>query len=182
MNPILTRLLIGSSLNIISMKRTIDCGLIATITLLVALMNVFSVSGTTVPTFTLSAQTSQLKYTLPAGTTFNGSITTSDTVRFWVSDPDGALIVNLGLVDNEAAFSFVAVQTGNYTLNFENTFPDPIEVSFSYQTNPELPGNDSTPLIYLAIPIAIAVFGSALMIVSIRQKRKKTIEKSKLKS
>ena len=142
--------------------------------LLVLAITTLSASATTIPAFTLSAQSSQLKYTLPAETTFNGSISTTGTIRFWVSDPNGFQIVNLGLIDQEATFSFVAQQAGNYTLNFENDLPNPIQVTFSYETNPDVSTNNSTstPLVYLTIPIAIAVIGSVLIIGLARRKRK----------
>ena len=163
------------------MKKSKSVSLITAILLLIFSMTIFSAFGTTIPTFTLSAQTSQLRYTLPAGTTFNGSISTSGTIRFWISDPDGALIVNLGLVDNATSFSFVTQQAGNYSLNFENNLPNPVEVNFSYQTNPDLSSNNSIPLIYLTIPIAIGVFGSVLIVVLVRRKRKEPNENSKIK-
>ncbi|MGE5575424.1 MAG: hypothetical protein ACM3UL_04755 [Ignavibacteria bacterium] len=137
-------------------------------------MTPLSASAATIPTFTLSAQSSQLKYTLPAGTEFNGSISTTGTIRFWISAPNGFQIVNLGLIDQKATFSFVAQQAGNYTLNFENDFPNPIQVMFSYETNPDISTNSSTfiPLIYLAIPITIAVAGSILILFSMRRRNK----------
>jgi hypothetical protein len=147
---------------------------IASILLLALAITALSASATAIPTFTLSAQTSQLKYTLPAGTAFNGSISTTGTIRFWVSDSKGFQIVNLGLVDQEATFSFVAQQTGNYTLNFENDLSNPILVTFSYETNPNISTNNSLslPLIYLAISITVAVIGSVLIIGLARRKGK----------
>ncbi len=130
--------------------------------------------ATTIPAFTLSSSTAQIPIVLPAGTTFNGSISTTGTIRVWVSDPYGANIVNLGLIDKAATFSFIAQQNGNYTLNFENDLPNSIQVSFSYTTNPDIAGNNNSgiPLSYLAIPIIIAVVGSILIIFFGRRKRK----------
>jgi hypothetical protein len=147
---------------------------IAASLLLVVAMTALSVSATIVPTFTLSAQSSHIKYALPAGTTFNGSISTTGTIRFWVSDPNNVQIVNLGLIDQQTIFGFVTHQAGNYTLNFENDLPTPIQVTFSYETNPDISTNNPTsiPLIYLTLPIAIAVIGSVLIIFLARRKRK----------
>jgi hypothetical protein len=147
---------------------------IAASLLLVVATTTLSAFAAPIPTFTLSAQSSQLKYTLPAGTTFNGSISTTGTIRFWVSDPNGVQIVNLGLIDQEATFGFIAQQAGNYSLNFENDLPNPIQVTFSYETNPDISTDNSTsiPLIYLTIPITAAVIGSVLIIVLARRKRK----------
>jgi hypothetical protein len=141
---------------------------------LVAVITTLSASAVSIPTFTLSAQSSQLNYALPAGTTFNGSISTTGTIRFWVSDPQGVQIINSRLIDQKAAFGFVAEQVGNYTLNFENDLPTAVQVTFSYETNPEIPTNNSTfiSLAYLSIPIAVAVIGSVLIFVLLRRKRK----------
>jgi hypothetical protein len=134
--------------------------------------------ATTIPSFTLSSSGAQLPIVLPKGTTFNGSISTTGTLRFWVSDPNGIQIVNLGLIDRSASFGFVALQDGNYTLNFENDLPtsNPIQVTFSYTTNPNISGGNSstgTPLIYLVLSIIIAIVGSILIIFFVRRKAKK---------
>ncbi|HLN89266.1 MAG TPA: hypothetical protein VK253_04305, partial [Candidatus Binatia bacterium] len=97
-----------------------------TCTILTMLMTMSSIvlyaSAATAQTFSVSSLT-QLQIAVPEGTTFNGSISTSATLRFWVTAPNGAQIVNLGLIDIPTTFSFVAQQTGNYTLNFENDVP-----------------------------------------------------------
>jgi hypothetical protein len=141
---------------------------------LVVAITTLSVSATSIPTFVLSAQSSQLNYALPAGTTFNGSISTTGTIRFWVSDPQGVQIVNSRLIDQEAAFGFVAKQVGNYTLNFENDLPTAVQVTFSYETSPKISTNNSTfiPLVYLSIPITVGVIGSVLIFILLRRKRK----------
>ena len=143
--------------------------------LLLASLTVVSAFATTVPTFTLSASSNQLQYVLPAGTTFNGTISTTGDVRFWVSDPNYAEIVNLGIIDKTATFSFVATQNGTYTLNFENDMPSTIQVTFSYVTNPVIPGsNNSTGISqsYLLITVIIAVLGSFLIIFVLHRKSK----------
>jgi hypothetical protein len=152
-----------------------------TLTLLTALLimswTTLSAFATTVPTFTVSPlSTSQVPVVLPTGTTFNGSISVTGTVRFWVSDPNGAQIVNLGLIDNTAKFSFVSQQNGNYTMNFENDQPnaDPVQVTLSFVTNPDISAGNSTgtPLIYFIILVVIAVVGSILIIFLVRRKNK----------
>jgi hypothetical protein len=151
---------------------------IFTVLLAVLIMSLMALSvfATTVSTFTLSSSSTQLPIMLPTGTTFNGSISTTGTVRFWVNAPNGAQIVNLGLIDKDASFSFVSQQNGNYTLNFENDLSTSIQVTLSYATKPDIfAGNNSTatPLSYLLIPIVIAVFGCILIIFFVRRKSKK---------
>jgi hypothetical protein len=135
-----------------------------------------SASTATFPTFTLSSSTTQLYYELPSGTQFNGSISTTGPVRFFLSAPSGTVIVNLGLVDKTATFSFTAQQTGNYTLNFENDLPNVIQVTFSYVTNPDISGDSNSggiPLFYIPIFIIITVFGSIVIFIATRRKNPK---------
>ena len=131
-------------------------------------------SAATTSTFTLSSSGIRLPIMLPDGTMFNGSISTTGTVRVWVSDPNGSQIANLGLIDSATTFGFVAEQTGNYTMNFENDLPASIQVTFSYVTDPEISSGNSTgtPISYLLISVVIAVAGSFLIIFFMRRKRK----------
>jgi flagellar basal body-associated protein FliL len=148
---------------------------IAITTLLIMSFMALLASAATLPVITLSASSAQLPIMLPTGTTFNGSISTTGTVRFWVSAPNGAQIVNLGLIDKTTAFSFIAEQNGNYTMNFENDLTNSIQVNFSYVTNPDISsGNNSSgiPFVYLVISIVIAVLGSILIIFFVRRKNK----------
>jgi hypothetical protein len=158
-----------------------------TVTILTVLIiissSTLSAFATTVPTFNVSPlSTSQLPIFLPTGTIFNGSISTTGTVRFWVNSPTGAQIVNRGLVDNTTEFDFVAEQDGNYTMNFENGLPtsDPVQITFSYVTNPDISGGNNsteTPLLYLLIFITITVVGSVLIIILVHRKNKKRVLK-----
>jgi hypothetical protein len=141
-------------------------------TLLLMSLMVFSASATTVPTFTLSASSNQLQYYLPAGTIFNGTIETTGEVQFWVSAPNYNEIVNLGIVDQTTSFGFVAPQNGTYTMNFNEDMGNSVSVTFSYTTNPVLPGSNISPettYIYLIITIVIAVLGSIIVILIIRR-------------
>ena len=134
-----------------------------------------SASTATFPTFTLSSSSTQLHYALPVGTQFNGSISTTGPVRFFVSAPNGSVIVNLGLIDKTTTFSFIVQHTGNYTLNFENDLPNSVQVIFSYVTNPDISSGSNSggiPLFYLPIFIIIAVFGSILIIFLVRHRNK----------
>ncbi len=150
------------------------------VSLLIALLTLSLIahcaSASTIPTFTVTS-TSRLPIMLPEGTTFNGSISTSGTLRFWINAPNGAQIINLGLIDKSATFNFVAQQEGNYTLNFENDQlgSNPVQVAFSFETNPDISnsGTSAEPsLIYLLIPIIITVIGTILIVVFMRRKNR----------
>ena len=71
-----------------------------------------------------------------AGTVFNGSISTTGDVRFWVSAPNAEQIVDLGIVDKSATFSFVAQQNGTYVMKFGDDLSNTITVTFSYTFKP----------------------------------------------
>jgi len=96
-------------------------------------------------------------------------------VRFWVSAPNEAEIINLGIIDKTTTFSFIAQQDGTYTFNFENDLPNTIQVTFSYVTDPAIPSsNNSTGIstTYILITVIIAVTGSVLIILVLRHKSK----------
>ncbi len=133
-----------------------------------------SATSATFPTFTLSKSSTQLHYVLPVGTQFNGSISTTGPVRFFVSEPNGTVIVNLGLIDRTATFSFISQQTGNYTLNFENELSSTVQVTFSYVTNPDISNGNSAgvPPIYLPIFIIVTVVGCIVILFIGRRKNK----------
>jgi hypothetical protein len=111
--------------------------------LLMSLM-ILAASATTLPAIPLSTSSAQLPIMLPTGTTVNGSISTTGTVRFWVSAPSGTQIVNLDLIDKTTTFSLVANQNGNYTMNFENGLTNSIRITFSYFIDPNISGGSSS--------------------------------------
>jgi len=141
--------------------------------LLASLMAV-AAFATTVPAFTLSASSNQLQYTLPQGATFNGTIATTGPLQFWASAPNYTEIVNLGIIDKTTSFSFVATQKGTYSLNFENDLSNSVQVTFSYVTNPVIPGSNPAGVsqTYLIVTVIIAVLGSILIIFIIHRKSK----------
>jgi hypothetical protein len=157
------------------MKKIKIITIISILTLLIMSFIPLLASATTLPAITLSGSSVQLPIMLSVGTVFNGSISTTGIVRFWVSAPDRAQIVNLGLIDKTNEFSFVAQQNGTYMLNFENDLTNSIQVTLSYVTDPEISnGNNSTgiPIVYLLISIVIVVLGSILIIFFVRRKNK----------
>jgi hypothetical protein len=159
-------------------KRLYALTLVAALVVLALLVSFVSAATST---FTVE-QTSQTQFLLPAGTIFNGSISVSSTLRFWVSAPDGSQIVNLGLIDHSAGFGFVAPQDGNYTMNFENGLPyaPPVQVTFTYTTNPDVTSNNNSSAIsptYIVILVVIGVVGAGLIIFAVRRKKRNTVSK-----
>jgi hypothetical protein len=105
-----------------------------------------SAFATTIPLFTVQPYSaSYIIYTLPEGTAFNGSISTTGDVRVFVSNPSNVEIVNLGIINQATTFTFTATQNGNYTLCFENDLNNAVDISFSYVTDPAIPNNTNSP-------------------------------------
>lgn len=141
-------------------------------------LSVFCVS---VQTFTLpSFSATYLQYVIPEGTTFNGSISTTGSVRFFASDPNGSEIVNLGIIDKNASFGFLAQQTGKYTLNFENELPNSdVQVTFSFVTNPAIQSTNNSsgiPFVYVLTTIEIIVALAVLLIIFFMRRRQSKIK------
>ncbi|MGD0644207.1 MAG: hypothetical protein ABSA75_04815 [Candidatus Bathyarchaeia archaeon] len=156
------------------MKKTKLLTSTALVVLLLTPLIVLSAFATPVSAFTLdSFSSTNVQYVLPQGTTFNGSITATGSVRFFVIAPNGTEIVDLGIIDKTTTFSFLAQQNGSYTLNFENDLPNSIQVTFSYVTNPKISGdNNSTGISssYLLLTISIAALASLLIILILRRR------------
>ncbi len=70
--------------------------------------------------------TSMLTVNLKSGQRFSESLSISggggNDIDFWVTDPVGATIVNLGRVSQGRSFEFTANKNKAYTLYFGNTF------------------------------------------------------------
>jgi hypothetical protein len=127
--------------------------------------------ASTTETFTVTHNTYQVTFNLPAGTEFNGSLSTTATVRVWVSDANGSLVTNLGLVDSTASFSFVAAQEGNYHVYFENSLSTSAEVAFTYETDPELGGGSLLPFWLWPVFVAVTV-GGCIAVLYLSRRRK----------
>lgn len=136
-----------------------------------------SVQASTTETFTVTHTTYRVTFNLPADTTFNGSLPTTETVRVWVSDANGSLIRNLGLVDSTASFSFVAAQEGNYHVYFENSLYTSAAVTFTYETDPELSDSSSLlPFWLWPVFVAVTVVGCIVVLYLNHRRKVKSTE------
>ncbi len=138
--------------------------------------------ATSVPPFTLQGSVNQLIYVMHAGTTFNGTISTTGPVRFWTSDPNGFEIVNLGIIDTTTTFNFTAPLNGTYIFNFEEDLGNSIQVTFSYVTNHPISSVNNSPGfsdVYFLITVIIAIVGSILIVFIIRRKNKSPPSKAR---
>jgi hypothetical protein len=141
--------------------------------LLVVSFLVLSASATSTETFTVTQNTYQITFNLPAGAKFNGSISTTNTIRVLVNDANGTILANPGLVDSHADFGFVAAKAGDYYIIFENPLSAIAQVTFTYQTDPELSNSNSLiPLSLWPVFVIIAAIGCVLIIYLSRRNRK----------
>lgn len=155
--------------------KTIQASTTAILTILIVSLSLTSLTSAAVTTnFSITGSIKQIPINLPAGTIFNGTITATGTIRVWASDANGSLVANLGLVDNQGQLNFIAVKGGVYTLSFENNLPDTVQVTFSYQTDPDTSGGNTSvlPISYLPVFIIVTVVGCILIIYFGRRKHK----------
>lgn len=146
------------------------------LTILIASLSLISLASAAVTSnFSITGTIKQIPIDLPSGTIFNSTITTTGTVRVWASDANGSLVANLGLVDNQGQLNFVAVKGGVYTISFENNLLSTVQVTFSYQTNPDISGGNNSvlPISYLPVFIIVTVVGCVLIIYFGRRNRRK---------
>lgn len=141
--------------------------------LIAASFLLLTAQAATTETFTVTRGTYQVTFNLPAGTAFNGSLTTTGTVRVWVNDANGSLIANSGMVDSNASFNFTAAKDGNYIVNFENPMSNSASVTFTYQTDPELPSDSNSILPFWLLPVfvVITIVGCVLIIYLSRRRK-----------
>ena len=118
---------------------------------------ILSVAASTTETFAVTASTYQITFDLPTGTTFNGSISTSETIRVWVSNANGSVVANLGLIDNNFCFSFITHKDCTYYVYFENPLTSPAQVTFSFQTEPDLLNGSPSLLPFSLWPIFVII-------------------------
>lgn len=126
--------------------------------------------------------TSMLTVNLKSGQKFSGSLSISggggNDIDFWVTDPVGATIVNLGRVSQGSSFEFTANKDGAYTLHFGNTFSwfSSKTVYLTYDVGaPPILGLD--PFILIAIVAVVLILVAAIVAIGYsRRKAQKTIQ------
>jgi hypothetical protein len=136
--------------------------------------------ATRTTTDTVPASNDLMKiFNLDEGDKFTGSIAitggSGDDVDFYVTDPHGSRIVDLGRVSQGTSFDFTAQDSGAYTLHFDNSFSlfSSKVVTLSYDIeNPILPNGDNFVLWIIAgaIIIGVVLIGIAVY-VSIKSKK-----------
>jgi len=109
-----------------------------------------------------------LIFNLSEGDKFSGSLSISgganNDIDFWITDPNGNTIVNLGRISQGTTFEFTAQKSGAYTFHFDNGFSlfSSKTVSLSYDIQFASPIN---PFLLTTIGLIIVVVVLIILVV-----------------
>jgi len=145
--------------------------LIASILLVVLLVVSFSLTCETAyapgtETMRIDPMTRRiLVFNLKKDDRFRGSLSISggvgNDINFWVTDPAGATVLNLGKVSRGREFGFQVSRSGGYTLHLDNSFSlfHAKVVTLTYDVDRAIMPESST--------VALLIIGLVLAVVSI---------------
>jgi len=151
-----------------------------TVTILFLVLALSLASASQVKVIQVSPLTEQmLIFNLDSGQKFTGSLAISggsgNDIDFWITDPQGTTILNLGRVSQGRSFDFTAQASGAYTFHFGNTFSllSSKTVNLTYDVGlPAIFGMDlGTLLIIVGVIVALLLVILALAVALRRRKR-----------
>jgi len=152
--------------------------IIGVLTLFSLFITLLFIDATQVEVLTVDPLTTKtLTFNLSEGDIFSGSLAISgganNDINFWITDPQGNTILNLGRISQGTSFEFTAKNSGAYTLHFDNSFSifSAKQVSLSYDIKHSFI-NNFILLIILGI-ISICVIIAVLMLILHRKKTPK---------
>jgi hypothetical protein len=143
------------------------------------------VKASSVETVQVGALSEQmLIFNLKTGQKFTGSLAISggsgNDIDFWITDPLGTSILNLGRVSQGRSFDFTAQASGAYTFHFSNGFSwlSSKTVNLTYDVG--LPSIFGIDLGLLLIIIGVVVVFLLLLVVglAVMRYRKKNLSKT----
>jgi hypothetical protein len=144
---------------------------------------ILCVSATEIETLQIDPLTKRmLIFNLSEGDRFSGSLSisggTNNDINFWITDPNGNIIVNLGRISQGTTFEFTAKKSGAYTFHFDNSFSlfSSKTVSLSYDIQFASPINP-----FLLITIGLFIVVVVLIILVVLLYYRKTQQKMKEK-
>lgn len=121
-----------------------------------------------------------LVFNLDQGDIFQGSLSISggwgNDINFWVTDPQGHTVLNLGRVSGGTTFQFEALVSGGYTLHFDNSFSifSSKIVTLSYNIEiaiiPGVPAGTTGIFIGLIIVVIVLIAVIGYLIIRFRKK------------
>jgi hypothetical protein len=120
-----------------------------------------------------------LTYNLNSGQTFSGSLSITgggNDIDFWVTDPEGTIILGLGRITQGRSFEFTAQKNGAYILHFDNSFSwftaKTVTLTYNIGTS-TIFGFDPLVLIAIVAIIALIILGA---VVHNQQRKKRTTQ------
>jgi uncharacterized membrane protein YjgN (DUF898 family) len=130
-----------------------------------------------VETFAVSGlSTTAIRLTLSNGTQVNGTISTNGNIRFFINNPHGEEIYDLGIVSVSVQFSFKATEDGNYSLNFQNGHLDTANVDFIFDYSGQTPNGTTSsviPINVLVTVVSVVCLGIILGLATFQRHRSK---------
>lgn len=150
------------------------------ITLILLSVVAFSVKASSVESVEVSPLTQQmLVFNLQTGQKFTGSLSISggsgNDINFWITDPQGATILNLGRVSQGTSFDFTAQSSGAYTLYFDNSFSllSSKTVSVTYDIGlPSVLGIDFGQFLIIIVVIVALLFVIVALAVALNRRKR----------
>jgi len=140
----------------------------------------FSVKASSVETVQVGALSEQmLIFNLKTGQKFTGSLAVSggsgNDIDFWVTDPQGTTILNLGRVSQGKSFDFTAQTSGAFTFHFSNSFSllSSKTVSLTYDIGlPSVFGIDFGTLLIIIGVVVILLFVIVALAVALNRRKR----------
>ena len=155
------------------------------ITLILLSVVVFSVKASNVEVVQVDPLTEKMIiFNLNSGQKFTGSLAISggsNDIDFWVTDPQGTKVLDLGRVTNGKTFDFTAQSSGAYTCHFGNTFSwfTSKTVNLTYNVGlPTIGGVDFGVLLIIIGVVAILLFLLVVLGLAVMRYRKKSLSKT----
>jgi hypothetical protein len=161
-------------------KIALFLGILAILSLSIAFSLVNASSVQTVQVAPLSQET--LVFNLDSGQQFTGSLSISggsgNDINFWITDPTGATILNLGRVSQGRSFDFTAQASGAYTFYFDNSFSllSTKTVSLTYDIGlPSVLGINFWQFLIIASVVIILLIVIVALAVSLSRRKRRTL-------
>lgn len=161
-------------------RKLIQVELMTTVLLFIYIIS--CVNATQVETMQVSPLTKKmLIVNLDEGEKFSGSLTISgganNDIDFWITNPNGNTILNLGRVSQGTTFEFTAQESGAYTFHFDNGFSlfSTKTVILSYDVSRNL-----TSLLnpFLLIGTGVVIMVAIIGVVLLYRRKTQTISKT----
>jgi hypothetical protein len=126
-----------------------------------------------------AGQIETVSFNLDTGQQFTGSLAitggSGNDINFYVTNPQGATILNDGRVSQGTPFQFTAQSSGAYTLHFDNSFSilSSKEVVLTYNVSlPTIAGINFE--LFLTIIAVVFILVIVIVILAVRLNRRKT--------